>query len=169
MRTLIYSVAAFLLVGCATVTRGPMQNIRVGSRPAGATVHFSECGGTTSTKTPDTVSVNRGATRCTLTFSHPDHGTRTVVLRRKGHMFGETGPPDDLVNANEAVSSVGELSETAGALVSLPVLLADTMWVSSRVVDAISGAQYEQYPSTVLVDFTEPTAKFAGRTELKRR
>lgn len=75
-----------LLAQCATVSHGPVQRIRISSKPSGAAVRLNGCGpGSTRTaKTPATVLVQRLATICTLTFTLPEHGSRTVPLLRNG-------------------------------------------------------------------------------------
>lgn len=176
-RIILSTVVALFLMQCATVTRGPMQRIRVGSLPAGASVELSECGvgSTDSAITPATVFVNRRATECTLIFNHPDHGTRTVPLLRKGRAVAREGPPE------EAIAAAGGTMEVAGAIMEVPVVgpvfgvaavgavvIGGVIWGLSRSVDGISGANYEHSGSTILVDFHKPVPNVAGRYVLAR-
>ena len=106
MRNLIFSAFAFLfLVQCATATRGPMQTIRVATKPPGASVEFHDCDAINKpVSTPASVLVSRRATRCTLTLSHHDYGTRTVALLRKGSAFSSAPMPEGFDTAERESS-----------------------------------------------------------------
>jgi hypothetical protein len=159
VRYLICSVVTLFLVQCATVDRGPMQRIHLESKPPGASVKLIDCGvgSTDRATTPATVFVNRRATRCALTLTLPEHGSRTVVLVRHSISTKE----EDLRTAAEIVAQ----SEPVELLVMAPVYGA--FWVIGRGIDAISGARYEQNRTRIMVDFTRPPAlKLMGRYRL---
>lgn len=184
-RVILGALLTFFLTRCATVTRGPMQSIRVGSKPAGASVKLRDCGAgsTDSAKTPAVVFVNRRATRCSLTFTHPQYGSRTVSLLRIGGAWDRTAPPDELRDATSAgVEVVGKAAEVGSSLpaeaapVVAPIIvgaagavvIGGAVWGLSRSVDAMSGANYQQNRSIVLIDFNKPIPKVVGRYSLVR-
>jgi len=187
-KMILTALLPFFLVQCATVTQGPMQRIRVGSKPSGVSVKLSECGvgGTETAKTPAIVFVNRRATRCTLTFTHPELGTRTVSLIRTGRALDPTPPPEGAVEAAGAAVEFGgafvragaeivaNVPGEAGAVMALPLIIAGgvvvagvvvgvPLWGVGRGIDSITGANYRQSRSIVLVDFNKPVRNVAGR------
>lgn len=160
MRSLICSMAALFLVQCVTIPRGPMQRVRLDSKPAGASVKLTDCGVGSSDQatTPATVFVNRRATRCTLTVSHPEYDSRTFVLLRKGISTKE----QDLWAAAEILAE----SQSAGELIVMGTL-GGVAWVIGRGVDGLTGARYEQNRTRIIVDFTRPvSSKLTGRYKL---
>lgn len=162
MRTAICSVVLTLfLVRCATVTRGPMQRIRVASKPTGASVKLRDCGGgsTDSAKTPDTVFVNRRATNCSLTFSLPEYGNRTVPLFRRA--LARIGPPEGFGEMLDSLLS--ENDPISGTVAVVGGVVGGTIWGISRGFDGLTGANYQQNRSTVVVDFNNPVRNVAGQ------
>lgn len=157
------AVLAFFLAQCSTLTHGPLQRIRVASKPTGASVKLSDCGAgsTDSAKTPDIVFVNRRATHCTLTFSLPEYGHRSVALFRTGRAMARTGPPDALFDLYE--NAADPIDDAIGAIViqvGLPI------WGMSRAFDGLTGANYRQNRSTVAVDFNKPIRNVAGEYQV---
>lgn len=160
MRNLICSMAALFLVQCATIPRGPMQRVRLDSKPAGASVQLSDCGIGSSDRamTPATVFVNRRATRCVLTFTQAEYESRTVVLVRKRISTEEAGLPTarDILAESEGLGDLVVMGTAGAMLLGL-----------GRGVDVISGARYEQNRTRIVVDFTRPpTPNLSGRYRL---
>jgi hypothetical protein len=170
MRKMIFgAVLAFFLVQCATVNQGPMQRIRVGSKPAGASVKLTECGAgsTDSAKTPAIVFVNRRATRCAVTFTLPEYGSRTVSLFRTGRALDLSGPPEGFGNVlNSLPTGSDPISGTIGAFGVAGVVVGGTIWGMSRGIDSLTGANYRQNRSTVVVDFNKLVPDVVGRYAL---
>ena len=160
MRRLICGpLLAFFLAQCATVTRGPTQRIDVDSEPAGASVQLVDCGvGSTATaKTPATVFVNRRATRCTMTLTLPEYGSRSVSLRRREWAITTAAPPDELFNVIDE-SALGDFVVAASLAV----------WGIGRGIDAMTGSRWEQDRTDIFVDFTRAHPRIAGRYSLVR-
>lgn len=160
-RNLICSgIAALFLARCATVSHGPMQRIHVASEPARASVELSRCGAgsSRSAKTPATILVNRMATLCTLTFTLPEYGSRTVPLIRRWSPAIEENLElvDDLCG-----DDCNSPSEVAGAL-----LVGATISAMAFGVDRMTGAMYEQNRSAIVVNFNDPIPNVAGRYSL---
>ena len=150
MRRLICGpLMAFFLVQCATVTRGPMQSIDVDSEPAGASVQLRDCGvsSSASAKTPATVFVNRRATRCTLTFTLPEYGSRSVTLHRREWAWTHVSETLDAIICDDCESLVElVISSAFGAAI----------WGIGTGVDGMAGARYEQNQSSIFIDFSRP-------------
>ena len=139
-----------LPIACATVDRGPTQDIRLESEPPGATVVVRNCGyvAPESVVTPATIRVNRRVTECSLTFEYGDYSPRTVHLERhveaseyKEAMGSLCGPNIEDCNSFEDVVLMGFI----GTITILP----------SFVVDSASGAIFEQRPDFVAVKFDD--------------
>ena len=134
---------------CATVDHGPMQRIRVGSWPAGATVTLDDCGAgsTARSRTPGSVWVNRRATRCTLTFSAIGFQPETFFLHRA---------ISDATTKNVRILD-GICGSDGKNCNSLSDLVAVTAFSAAVVgtgvgVDALSGALFEQQPRQLVVE-----------------
>ena len=146
-------LAALLCVaasGCATVSHGPYQQVAVDSVPDRVEVTLENCGrrAPASIVTPTVVTVSRRSTACRMTFAPGTASAQTVQLRRQlssaryirslGRWCG---------NGARHCNSLDDVyvRSAAGMLALFP----------SIVIDAATGALFEQTPDAVLVELHE--------------
>lgn len=136
--------------GCATVGHGPYQQVAVDSVPDRIEVTVENCGhrAPASLVTPAVVTVSRRSTACRLTFALGTASAQTVQLRRQlaadGYLrsFGRwCGNGARHCNSRDDVY----VRSAAGMLAVLP----------SIVIDAATGALFEQTPDHVVVEMDE--------------
>jgi hypothetical protein len=146
----VAALLAGLSMGCATISNGPLQRVRVESEPPEAAVRLSNCGpgSSPSSRTPDSVWVNRRATRCQLTFSAPGYADHIVQLQRKvSSRMGEyLELPAELCDAN--CNTFDEMA--------IDLILSGVVGVIGLGVDASTGAMFQQTPAHILVNFDRP-------------
>jgi len=151
MRTLL-PLLVIVFARCATLHHGPMQRILVDNEPVAATVQTKQCGpgSTRVAKTAAIVWVNRRATHCTLTFTAPGFESQTVPLHRgiSDKMRGNARVVDDFCG-DEALDC-NHLSEFVTA-----IFLGGFFAGTGLGVDAVTGAMFEQEPSSIHVELLE--------------
>ena len=138
MRHLILALTLLgLTARCATVQQGPLQRIHVDSEPVGAAVKkLPGCGGPRMepTRTPVTVWVSRRATECRLSVFLTGYEKQIVPLTRE-----VSDAPDGNFNPLNSAQSFSE-----GVFLGL-------VGFAGVGIDALSGALWEQVPSTLCV------------------
>lgn len=146
-----FAVVLLLLTqtACATAVNGRYQRVAVDSNPSGARVELDHCGrrAPASVTTPAVVQVSRRATRCTLTFSLDPGAPQVVTLKRRFtpaiYLRGlEDWCGEDLHNCN----STDDVFVT---------FLGSVLFLPSFLLDAASGALFEQAPAEVAVTLDE--------------
>ncbi len=146
-------IAALLCIasfGCATVGQGPYQQVAVDSVPDRVEVTLENCGrrAPETLITPAVVSVSRRSTACRLTFAPGTSSAQTVQLRRQ---LSDAGYLYSLGqwcgNGARHCNSLDDVYVTTalGMLAFFP----------SIIIDAATGALFEQTPDAVFVEIDE--------------
>jgi hypothetical protein len=123
-----------------------MQRIRVESEPFGSSVQTKQCGpaSTKTATTPAVVWVSRRAKRCTLTITAPGFEPRSVSLRRV--------VSDRTLRNAEAVGELCDSLEcNSFSDVLTSVFFGGLVAGTGFGVDAVTGAMFQQDPSSVYV------------------
>lgn len=140
MRNALILAAAVFVTGCATVSHGPMQRIRIDADIPDATISAERCGARTAiAKAPATIMVSRRATRCSIRAYAPGQPGQVVHLQRRTANAGDTLEVAGVVL--DTADSLGELG--IGLLWALPAMLV------SSTVDYAAGSIYAQEPSEI--------------------
>ena len=120
------TIVLLFLTGCATITRGPHETIRVDSKPGGANASIKCDGGVdVSGTTPAKLVIPRRADHCMVTVTDGTRTKQRALDRGPGGMywanFGMLGAvsvgaliswgsdDDTAVNAGAAISAAGAL------------------------------------------------------------